>query len=44
MIGEKKLPRVQETFSCKTKLIFKMGPRARLLWEPGNKQNKIEDN
>ena len=43
MIEELKLPRVQETFSCKT-TFFKMGPRARQLWKPGNKQNKIEQN
>ena len=37
--GEWELPRVQETFSCKTTL-FKMDPSARKLQEPGNKQNK----
>ena len=41
MLGEWKLPRVQETFSCKTTL-FKMDPRASKLQESGNKQNNIK--
>ena len=43
MLGEWKLPRVQETFSCKT-TFFQMDPSARKLQESGNKQNKIKEN
>ena len=43
MIGEWKLPRVQETFSCKT-TFFKVDPSARILQEPEIKQNKIKEN
>ena len=43
MLGEWKLPRIQETFSCKT-TFFKMDPRARKLQESGNEQSKIKEN
>ena len=43
MLGEWKLPCVQETFSCKA-TFFKMDPGARKLKESGNKQNKIKEN
>ena len=43
MLGEWKLPRAQETFSCKT-AFFKTDPSARKFQEPGNKQNKIKEN
>ena len=43
MLGERKLPRVQESFSCKT-TFFKMDPSARKFQESGNKQNKIKEN
>ena len=43
MLGEWKLPCVQETFSCKT-TFFQMDPSARKLQESGNKQNKIKEN
>ena len=39
MLGEWKLPHVQETFSCKTTFI-KMDPSARKLQESLNKQKK----
>ena len=39
MFGEWKLPRVQETFSCKM-TFFKIDPSARKLQESGNKQKK----
>ena len=42
MLGEWKLPRVQQTFSCKT-TFFQMDPSARKLQESGNKQNKIKE-
>ena len=41
MLGEWKLPRVQETFSWRT-TYFQMDPSARKLQESGNKQNKIK--
>ena len=43
MLGEWKLPRVQETFPCKT-TFFKMDASARKLQESGNKNNKIKEN
>ena len=42
-VGEWKLPRVQETFSCKT-TSFKMDPSAKKLQVTGNKQNKAKEN
>ena len=42
MLGEWKLPRVQETLFCKT-TFFKMDPSSRKLQESGNKQNKIKE-
>ena len=43
MHGQLKLPRAQETLSCKT-IFFKMNPSARKLQQSGNKQNKIKKN
>ena len=43
MLEEGKLPRIQETFSCKT-TFFKMEPNARKLQESENKHNKIKEN
>ena len=37
--AERKLPHVQDTFSCKT-TFFKMDPSARKMQESGSKQNK----
>ena len=43
MLGEWKLPCVQETFPAKQHF-FKMDPSARKLQESGNKQNKTKEN
>ena len=40
MLGEWKLPHVQETFSCKT-TFFQMNPSSRKLQESENRHNKI---
>ena len=40
MLGERKLPHVQETFSCTETTFFKIDPSARKFQESGNKQNK----